>query len=215
MCASLCGCAPVVGYGAPMTISDDDLETTWTATAKASGDTDGEDGGDTDGQDGGDTDGQDGGDTDGQRRLTAGATTTGPGADRHRSSASSTAWVDRRQFHTDAPRLADFVDDPGRFVIGELACRPCSVDAPWGDAERLWDRFLAGASAPPASASFASAPRWRDGTTAGTRRSATSSSTTSSSRIACSSTTRRGATVVLQALQFTDRTMPSCRRTWR
>jgi hypothetical protein len=49
-----------------MSTSDDDLETTWSESATASGDTDGEDGGDTDGQDGGDTDGQDGGDTDGQ-----------------------------------------------------------------------------------------------------------------------------------------------------
>jgi hypothetical protein len=49
-----------------MTISDDDLETTWSETTGTSGDTDGDDGGDTDGQDGGDSDGQDGGDTDGQ-----------------------------------------------------------------------------------------------------------------------------------------------------
>ena len=56
----------LVGYGADMTTSDDDLETTWSDSTTAAGDTDGEDGGDTDGQDGGDTDGQDGGDTDGQ-----------------------------------------------------------------------------------------------------------------------------------------------------
>ncbi len=49
-----------------MTTSDNDLETAWTDSTAAAGDTDGEDGGDTDGQDGGDTDGQDGGDTDGQ-----------------------------------------------------------------------------------------------------------------------------------------------------
>jgi hypothetical protein len=49
-----------------MSISDQDLETSWSDPLTMSGDTDGEDGGDTDGQDGGDTDGQDGGDTDGQ-----------------------------------------------------------------------------------------------------------------------------------------------------
>jgi bifunctional lysine-specific demethylase and histidyl-hydroxylase NO66 len=54
------------------------------------------------------------------------------------------AWVDRRRFHTDAPRIADFVDDAGCFVAGELALRRVSVDTPWGDAERLWERFLGG-----------------------------------------------------------------------
>jgi hypothetical protein len=42
-----------------MSTSDDDLETTWSDSTSAAGDTDGQDGGDTDGQDGGDTDGQD------------------------------------------------------------------------------------------------------------------------------------------------------------
>lgn len=55
-----------MGYGAPMSTSENDIETTWNEATPASGDTDGQDGGDTDGQDGGDTDGQDGGDTDGQ-----------------------------------------------------------------------------------------------------------------------------------------------------
>ena len=53
-------------------------------------------------------------------------------------------WISRREFHTDAPRLHDFVDDPGCFVSGALGVRSLFVDAPWGDAERLWTRFLGG-----------------------------------------------------------------------
>jgi hypothetical protein len=56
-----------LGYGAAMSISDNDLETSWSGTEDpAATDSDGEDGGDSDGQDSGDTDGQDTGDADGQ-----------------------------------------------------------------------------------------------------------------------------------------------------
>jgi hypothetical protein len=54
------------------------------------------------------------------------------------------SWIDRREFHPDAPRLADFLSDPAALVEGRLAIGPAPVEAPWGDAERLWDRFLTG-----------------------------------------------------------------------
>jgi lysine-specific demethylase/histidyl-hydroxylase NO66 len=54
------------------------------------------------------------------------------------------SWIDRREFHPDSPRLADLLSDPAALVEGRLAIGPAPVDAPWGDAERLWDRFLTG-----------------------------------------------------------------------
>ena len=38
--------------------------------------------------------------------------------------------------------VADLIADPGCFESNSLELRTISADAPWGDAERLWDRFL-------------------------------------------------------------------------
>ena len=53
-------------------------------------------------------------------------------------------WFTRRQFHLDAPRLADLVADPDCFETCALAASSIAIDGPWGDSERLWDRFLGG-----------------------------------------------------------------------
>ena len=59
-------------------------------------------------------------------------------------------WIARREFHRDAPRLADLVADPGCFEANSLALRQVPTDGAWGDAERLWDRFLNGGTRAPA-----------------------------------------------------------------
>jgi hypothetical protein len=114
-------------------------------------------------------------------------------------------WVDRRQFHTDAPRLADFVDDAGCFVAGELVFRRVPLDAPWGDAERLWDRFLNGGVRAPGFRLV------RLGATL-SRRDYCRSAPVGNEQLTDLVEPNRvlehyaaGATVVLQALQFSDR----------
>ena len=114
------------------------------------------------------------------------------------------AWITRREFHVDAPRLADLVADPGCFEAGSPALRRISVDAPWGDAERLWDRFLTAAPERRRSASSASDRRWR-------RREYCRSAPIGNEQVDDVVEPNRvlehytsGATVVLQALQFTD-----------
>jgi hypothetical protein len=54
------------------------------------------------------------------------------------------SWLDRREFHPGAPRLADLLAEPAGLVAGRLAVATAPVDAAWGDAARLWDRFLTG-----------------------------------------------------------------------
>jgi bifunctional lysine-specific demethylase and histidyl-hydroxylase NO66 len=115
------------------------------------------------------------------------------------------AWVDRRQFHIDAPRLGDFVGDASCFVAGELALRRLSIDAPWGDPERLWDRFLTGGVRAPAFRLV------RLGATL-SRRDYCRSAPVGNEQLEDILEPNRvlehysaGATVVLQALQFSDR----------
>jgi hypothetical protein len=57
--------------------------------------------------------------------------------------------VDRREFHPGAPRLDGFLSDPQAFIGGQVGTRPIALDGPWGDAERLWDRFLSGGTRAP------------------------------------------------------------------
>ena len=115
------------------------------------------------------------------------------------------AWINRREFHADAPRLADLVADAGCFEAGEVAHRRVSVDAPWGDAERLWDRFLTrrrpGARVPPRPSRQR---RCRDATYC---RSAPIGNEQVDDVVEPNRVLEHyaaGATVVLQALQFTD-----------
>jgi bifunctional lysine-specific demethylase and histidyl-hydroxylase NO66 len=113
-------------------------------------------------------------------------------------------WIQRREFHAGAPRLADLID-PGCFVAGTLAIGRVSVDEPWGDAERLWDRFLSGGVRTPAFRLV------RLGSTL-SRRECCRSAPIGNEQVDDVVEPNRvlehyasGATVVLQALQFTDR----------
>ena len=113
-------------------------------------------------------------------------------------------WIDRRQFHPDAPRLDDLRVEPD---IWSLACRWSSrslVDAQWGDAERLWDRFLRGGVRAPGFRLV------RLGSTL-TRRDFCRSAPIGNEQVDDLVDPNRvlqhyaaGATVVLQALQFSD-----------
>jgi hypothetical protein len=115
------------------------------------------------------------------------------------------AWVSRRQFHPAAPRLADFIDDPGCFVAGAVGLRHAAVDAGWADAERLWDRFLGGGVRVPGFRLV------RAGSTLARRdycRSAPIGNEQLDDVVEPNRVLEHyasGATVVLQALQFTDR----------
>lgn len=66
-------------------------------------------------------------------------------------------WVARREYHPDAPRLGQLVDDTSRFGAtepprrGDVATHQLTaVTGPWSDADRLWDRFLTGGVRHPA-----------------------------------------------------------------
>ncbi len=114
-------------------------------------------------------------------------------------------WVTRREFHLGAPRIADLVDDPGCFESHTLAFRRVSVAAPWGDAERLWERFLESGTRAPAFRLV------RLGSTL-VRREYCRSAPIGNERVDDVVEPNRvlehyasGATVVLQALQFSDR----------
>jgi lysine-specific demethylase/histidyl-hydroxylase NO66 len=114
------------------------------------------------------------------------------------------AWITRREFHAAAPRLADLVADSGCFESGEVTVRRVSVDAPWGDSERLWDRFLRGGARAPAFRLV------RLGSTLA-RREYCRSAPIGHEQVDDVVEPNRvlehyasGATVVLQALQFTD-----------
>jgi bifunctional lysine-specific demethylase and histidyl-hydroxylase NO66 len=114
-------------------------------------------------------------------------------------------WITRREFHSDAPRIADLVIDPGCFEASTLAFRQLSVDAPWGDAERLWENFLHGATRSPAFRLV------RLGSTL-SRRECCRSAPIGNEQVDDVVEPNRvlehyasGATVVLQALQFADR----------
>ena len=119
--------------------------------------------------------------------------------------AVTDAWITRREFHADAPRLSDLVVDPGCFEAGSLALGRVSVDAHWGDAERLWDRFLHGGTRAPAFRLV------RLGSTLARREYCRSASIGNDQVDDVVEPNRvlehyaSGATVVLQALQFTDR----------
>jgi hypothetical protein len=113
-------------------------------------------------------------------------------------------WIDRREFHPDAPRLTDFLAEPEALVEGRLAIGPAPVDARWGDAERLWDRFLTGGVRAPGFRLV------RVGTTL-TRGDCCRSAPIGNRQVDDVVEPNRvlehyanGATVVLQALQFVD-----------
>lgn len=113
-------------------------------------------------------------------------------------------WIERRELHPDALRLEDLARD--RAPAGhDVTCRPCAA-APgdWSDAERLWDRFLSAGTRAPAFRLV------RDGSTLSRSRS-TRQASVGSQRIDDLVEPNHvlehyaaGATVVLQALQFSD-----------
>ena len=114
------------------------------------------------------------------------------------------AWYARREFHPNAPRLTDFVADPACFETNSLALRAITVDAPWGDAERLWERFLRGGGRAPGFRLV------RLGSTL-SRRDYCRSAPIGNEQVDGVVEPNRvlehyaaGATVVLQALQFSD-----------
>jgi JmjC domain len=114
------------------------------------------------------------------------------------------AWITRRQYHTGAPRFRDLVADGDCLAAGRIAEGRIALDSPWSDVERLWDRFLTGGVRAPGFRLV------RLGTTL-TRNDCCRSAPIGNQQVddvvepnrvlehyAC------GATVVLQALQFTD-----------
>jgi JmjC domain len=114
------------------------------------------------------------------------------------------SWIDRREFYPDAPRLADLLSEPAALVDGQVAIGAAPVDASWGDADRLWDRFLTGGVRAPGFRLV------RLGATL-TRRDYCRSAPIGNRQVDDLIEPNRvlehyasGATVVLQALQFVD-----------
>ena len=114
-------------------------------------------------------------------------------------------WIDRREFHPGAPRIDQLVADRAGFHTGAVAInRLSATPGAWFDAERLWDRFLSGGTRWPAFRMV------REGTTLPRPRS-TRKASVGSQRIDdllepnhVLELYASGATVVLQALQFSD-----------
>ena len=114
-------------------------------------------------------------------------------------------WIERREFHPDAPQLAELTGSRAALAGREATChRGAAAPGDWSDAERLWDRFLAGGTRAPAFRLV------REGTTL-PRSKVTRHASVGSQRIADLVEPNHvlehyasGATVVLQALQFSD-----------
>jgi hypothetical protein len=111
-------------------------------------------------------------------------------------------WIERREVHPDAPRLEGLA---GPLADDEVTCRrAASTPGDWSDADRLWDRFLTGGTRAPAFRLV------REGVTLPRSRS-TRQASVGSRRIVdlvepnhALEHYTNGATVVLQALQFSD-----------
>lgn len=117
----------------------------------------------------------------------------------------SERWIERREFHRDAPGLRDLVGDHDRSITSAVAVqRVAAAPGDWSDADRLWDRFLTNGTRLPAFRLV------RDGVTLS--RSATSRKASIGHQRVDDlvdpnhvlEAYTAGATVVLQALQFSD-----------
>jgi len=114
-------------------------------------------------------------------------------------------WIDRREFHPGAPRIDQLVHDRAGFHTGAVTITPQTAQpGDWCDAERLWDRFLTTGTRWPAFRMV------REGTTL-PRSRFTRRASVGSQRIEDLVEPNHvlelyggGATVVLQALQFSD-----------
>lgn len=114
-------------------------------------------------------------------------------------------WIDRREFHPGVPRIDQLVADRTGFHTGAVAIsRLTAAPGAWFDAERVWDRFLSDGTRWPAFRMV------RDGATLPRSRS-TRPASVGSQRIDdlvepnhVLELYAAGATVVLQALQFSD-----------
>ena len=111
-------------------------------------------------------------------------------------------WIERREFHPDAPQLDELA---GPLADDDVTCRPgTAAPGDWSDADRVWDRFLTGGTRAPAFRLV------REGSTLA-RSKSTRRASVGSQRIddlvepnRALEHYRNGATVVLQALQFSD-----------
>ena len=114
-------------------------------------------------------------------------------------------WIERREFHSDAPRFEQLAGDHSALAAGDVAfLRSTASPGHWSDADRLWDRFLTTGTRWPAFRLV------RDGSTLPRSRSSRKASV-GSQRIDDLADPNHvlelyasGATVVLQALQFSD-----------
>jgi hypothetical protein len=114
-------------------------------------------------------------------------------------------WIERREFHPDAPLLEDLAGSRRAFADRVVTSgRGSAEPGAWSDAERLWHRFLTGGTRAPAFRLV------RDGGTL-PRSKSTRQASVGSGRIDDLVEPNHvlehyagGATVVLQALQFSD-----------
>ena len=114
-------------------------------------------------------------------------------------------WIERREFHPDAPQLHELAGDVSPPASNEVPCRSsAATPGEWSDADRLWDRFLTGGTRAPAFRLV------REGSTL-PRSTSTRKASIGSSQVDDLVEPNHvlehyagGATVVLQALQFSD-----------
>ena len=113
-------------------------------------------------------------------------------------------WIERRELHPDVPTLGDLAAGDAVIDGGVVVRRGSAAPGEWSDAGRLWDRFLTGGTRWPAFRLV------RDGRTLPRSRSTRKASVGSQHVDDLADPNHvlelyaSGATVVLQALQFSD-----------